>query len=343
VQVSGERGPEAGAPVTSEGFADFGRGVLRAVTAIDQSRLRRRAVAEAAAFEPATDGIVTLRKVLPTWSVRLFVGTLLLPAVLAAVDGFFRVRRRGGHAGAWVSWTLAGAVPLMLAWGWARLLDVVGLFDAPPSPPPQGVIPLDAAGIVAAASAVLVAVLAWVFLRPRLVGSRDAVDAGAQRSTGARRLAAEAPAAAATGLVLASLAIGVWIANPYAAALLMPAVHAWLFALAPESRSRVAGAVLVLAGLTGPLFVVLYYGVALRMSPVDLTWLGYLSAAGGVIGPLSALAISVFGGCLAGVLLVRRARRRLAPPGGAAPLVTRGPSGYAGPGSLGGTKSALRR
>ena len=38
------------------------------------------------------------------------------------------------------------------------------------------------------------------------------------------------------------------------------------------------------------------------------------------------------------------ARRRLGPAGGpGAPIRTRGPVSYAGPGSLGGTESALRR
>ena len=48
---------------------------------------------------------------------------------------------------------------------------------------------------------------------------------------------------------------------------------------------------------------------------------------------------------LAGVVRVLIARRRLAPPTAARgePISTRGPLTYAGPGSLGGTESALRR
>jgi hypothetical protein len=347
VQVSGERGPEPGTPVSSEGFAEFGRGVLRAVTALDQSRLRRRGEgSDAPALPPGTDGIVTVRKVLPTWAVRLLIGALLLPAVLAAVDGFFRTRRRGVRTGAWLWWALAAAVPFMLAWAWARLLDVAGLLDAPPSPVPEGVIGLDEAGAAALASTVAIAVLAWVFLRPRLAGSAETIDAPAERPSTARRAAApESGAAAATALVLALLAVAVWAANPYAAGLLVPAAHAWLFALSPETRVRrhSTGAALVAAGVASAVFVVLYYAIALRMGPIDLAWLAYLSASGGVIGPLSALGLSLFAGCLACVLLVLRARRRYTPPPGGAPLVTRGPTGYAGPGSLGGTESALRR
>ena len=49
---------------------------------------------------------------------------------------------------------------------------------------------------------------------------------------------------------------------------------------------------------------------------------------------------------LAGVVRVLFARRRLAREAGPAerePIQTRGPLSYAGPGSLGGTESALRR
>ena len=47
--------------------------------------------------------------------------------------------------------------------------------------------------------------------------------------------------------------------------------------------------------------------------------------------------------CLAGLLKIMRMRRRVQADRGPEPLVTRGPVGYAGPGSLGGTESALRR
>ena len=35
-----------------------------------------------------------MRNVLPDWAVRMLIGTLLLPALLAALDGWFRARRR---------------------------------------------------------------------------------------------------------------------------------------------------------------------------------------------------------------------------------------------------------
>jgi hypothetical protein len=47
--------------------------------------------------------------------------------------------------------------------------------------------------------------------------------------------------------------------------------------------------------------------------------------------------------CLAGLLIVMRTRRRVQSAAEPEPLRTRGPISYAGPGSLGGTESALRR
>jgi hypothetical protein len=67
-----------------------------------------------------------------------------------------------------------------------------------------------------------------------------------------------------------------------------------------------------------------------------------LLAAGGHIGLISLALWSIAAGCLIATLtiVVRRAREHLE----AEPQITvRGPVSYAGPGSLGGTDSALRR
>ena len=62
-------------------------------------------------------------------------------------------------------------------------------------------------------------------------------------------------------------------------------------------------------------------------------------------GLWSALLLGGLLAALAGVIRVLAARRRIARETGpaAAPILTRGPVTYAGPGSLGGTESALRR
>jgi hypothetical protein len=150
--------------------------------------------------------------------------------------------------------------------------------------------------------------------------------------------------AAATGLIVNLLAALVWVANPYAAALLLPAAHLWLLAAAPESRLRGApGAVAVAAGLLAPLLVVVHYMRALGLDPAAFAWFSALITAGGHVSLPGALAAGLWLGCLAGLLTVMRTRRRVAAAAPPETLRTRGPAGYAGPGSLGGTESALRR
>ena len=73
-------------------------------------------------------------------------------------------------------------------------------------------------------------------------------------------------------------------------------------------------------------------------------WTAFGLVAGGVLGWQSALALTGFAACLCATIVALHARRGRSEP--AKPtdrLVTRGPRTYAGPGSLGGTESALRR
>ena len=86
---------------------------------------------DAPAFENAPNGIVTLRNVMADWSVRLLVGALLLPVLLAALDAFFRARRRRVPIAPWIGWLVVAAVPLPVAWLWLRVLAATGLVDAP--------------------------------------------------------------------------------------------------------------------------------------------------------------------------------------------------------------------
>jgi hypothetical protein len=175
--------------------------------------------------------------------------------------------------------------------------------------------------------------LAWFGVRP-LLGRR--LDLRGGPAAGAL--------AATTALVLALTVVAVWVANPYAAALLVPAAHLWLFAAAPGARMRRwAAALAVAGGLLAPAALLLHYATALGAGPVDVAWLILLASASGYFGPLTALAVAAFAACLAGTLVAVRARRRVAAAAPGDPIRTRGPVTYAGPGSLGGTESALRR
>jgi peptidase M28-like protein len=330
IGASGERGPSPGAEVSERRLERLGRATLRAVSAIDAAGpAQDDRAASAPAFGEGPHGIVTLRNVLPDWSVRLLVGTLLLPAFLTALDGFFRVRRRHLPVRPWLIWLGAVALPVVLAWVWARALGLTGALEPPEAP----VLPLPAVEWVALGSIAFVLVLGWFGIRP-LVLTR----AGERGSPAAGSLAATSAA------VLCVLAALVWAANPYAAALLLPAAHLWLFAAAPQTRLvGWWGVAAIGAGLLPFLLVPLYYLRALGLDPLELSWMALLSAASGELSGWVALVAGTVLACLAALIAVMRARRRVAANVEPEPVRTRGPVTYAGPGSLGGTESALRR
>ena len=273
-----------------------------------------------------------MRNVLPDWAVRLLVGTLLLPAFLTALDGFFRVRRRHLPLRPWLSWLGASALPLVLAWIWARALGITGALE-PPGAPMLPLPPLDRAGAIALGSVAVVILLGWFGIRPLLL-----------RRAGERGSPVAGSLAAVSGATLCTLAALVWVVNPYAAALLLPACHLWLFAAAPQSRLRgwAAGAAIAV-GLLPFAVVAFYYMRALALDPLELAWMALLSAASGQLSPAVAIVAGGVVACLAALLVVIRTRRRVEAKVEPEPLRTRGPTSYAGPGSLGGTESALRR
>ena len=330
LQLSGERGPAPNAPVSRAHFTRLGRGALRSVLALDGAGRG----AGRAAFADETDGIVTVRNLLPTWSVRLIVLCLLLPALLAALDAYFRARRHHLSAGIWVAWVLAAGLVVPVAWVWLRILGITGAVPAPRGPVLPADLPLTAANAAALASTALAVVLG--VLVARLLGR------GARR---ARGNPAAGAAGAAVGVVVCAVALLVWVVNPYAAALLVPAAHLWLFLGAPQTRLRgVWGWLALGAGLLLPLGVLVAQMDALRIGPFSLARVWLVATAGGHVTAWSALAVGALAGCVAALVRVLLARRRIAavgPPAGRPR--TRGPAGYAGPGSLGGTESALRR
>ncbi len=92
LSASGERGPVADAPVgRDKRLARFGRAALRTIVALDNGPT---------IAEGPTSYVVTKRKVLPGWAIRLLAGMLLLPVWLATI-GRLRPRaspRRWGRS-----------------------------------------------------------------------------------------------------------------------------------------------------------------------------------------------------------------------------------------------------
>jgi len=328
VQVSGERGPEPDEPVSEQRLEGFGRGVLRAVDALD-----------AAPDIPAAahTGVLVQRKSFPAWALGLLVATLLLPALVAVLDGLARARRRGHATGRSILWVLSCALPFFATAVFARVLGASGLLGAaPPEPVAPGVLALHghaAAGLTAVGLALALCWLLWPMVLRRLrLPVRADVDA----------------AGLATAAVLVALALLVAALNPFAALLLLPAAHLWLLLAAPELRpGRVRARLALVALALAPLaLLIAFYARELGLGPGRLAWAAVLLLAGGHVGIPAALLWSIAGGCAAAATMLALAAPR-AEPGPAPPdppmVSIRGPLSYAGPGSLGGTESALRR
>jgi hypothetical protein len=322
VSGSGELPPKAQPPPNADRLGSIGRATLRTVFAYD---------AASRVAEQPSSFLLIAQKMLPQWSIALLVLTLLLPVLTASVDSFARVRRRHEPVLPWLRWLAAGTVPFLVALALAEFLALVGQApDAPPMPLPPRAHAFDSAAAVSLGLCTLFFVAAWLFVRPRLAGKLPAAD-----SPGA---------GAALALALSAASLAVWVVNPYAALALLPAFHLWLLVTAsPVPPARPAGLGLLALGLVVPLAIGLAIMERLSLGPVSGLWYGFLLVTGHHVGLYTSLVGAVLLTCLAAAIRITLARRpppREREPEGAS---VRGPGGYAGPGSLGGTESALGR
>ena len=325
--------------VDADGLGALGRAALRTFSAIDGGP----------PLEHGPASYVTVaRQVLPSWAVSLLALALLLPAVVASVDGFARARRRRQRVGRWAVWVLLAALPFAAALLAAELLQVVGLLpDAPSAPFPPPLEPLDLAGAAALALIALAAALVWRLTYGRRPAAAPAPGGNGARSQGApvgeSELVGPGPASA-LGLLLSAAALVAWLTNPFLALLLVPAAHLWLLAVLGEfpARARVR-ALLVALGLVPFLAVAIFYLVRLSIDPLEGLWYGLLLVTGHHVGLLTAAGGCVMLGILAATIAIVVARARQPQPEAPDRPAVRGPGGHAGPGALGGTPSALRR
>ena len=328
LSIGGDRPPPADAPISRARLQAFGRAALRTVTVLDAAPAARPIVEQAAERD-----LLTSRKIVPLWAVRLFTGALLLTVLITAVDAFAALLRKRERAriDIHLRWTLANALPFVLTALFAATLGAVGLLGPVPDAPvsPQA-LPARAAGLLAV---VLAFALGWAWLRPAVLRVLHAAEP----------VRGEQAAGVIIVLVATVVACAMWISNPYAAALLIPALHIWLFVLAPDLRMPRAARVLVAAlGLLPIALVPIALARSLGLGAVDAAWELLLLVAGGHISPVGLLLWSLVAGCGVSALLVAAAGAARTGAGDV-PITVRGPRSYAGPGSLGGTESALRR
>ncbi len=326
LQVSGERGPAPGDPVLATRLQGFGRAVLSAVYALDEGP------DVGAGVGPR---LLLGRKTLPSWAVRLLAFALLLAPVLCCGDGLARLRRRGESLGRWLLWAASCTAPFLLVACFAILLGASGLVAAPPGQLPALSLSADGSAGTALGAVLLVGVLAF-----------SSWPALCRRLSLPPRPSSDGAGLAAMLLLLAACSL-MWVVNPFASLLLLPAAHLWLLACEPSERPRPLAHGAIALSLLPVVGVLVVYSQALGLGPVGLAESVVLALAGGGVGPFTALLWSVaLGSLLAISLLARPAKAGVGPGTGvdaSEKILTRGPLTYAGPGSLGGTESALRR
>lgn len=319
--ASGQHAMAANEPVSQMRLANFGRAALSAAYALDEG-----------AEVPRPSTMLSFGgQALPDWAIRLLALALLLAPMLVCVDALARLRRRREPILPSLAWALASSVPFLVAAAFAVMLGAFGIAAAPGAQLSSAALSTDGSALPALAGTLLVLLLS-LFAWP----------------TAIRKLGfARPPSADAAGLapMLILLCVGsiAWLVNPFAALLVAPAAHLGLLAADPRGRALPLAA--LFAALSPIALLVLAYGHELGLGPLALAESAPLVLAGGQLGLLAALlwtlavgsVLALFANALTSIPLEHS---RSPEP---IEIATRGPLGYAGPGSLGGTESALRR
>ncbi len=307
-----------------ERYGQLGRSVLRLFSALDAGEKPEHG-------PPAY--LTASTKLLPSWAISLLVASLLLPPLVASVDAFARARRQREAVARWFGWLAAGVAAAVAAYLVAELYVLTGAVpDPPPAPLQPDSIDFDGAASAGLALSILVAALAWFF---------------GQRAVGERLQILERPGAGAGVAIALSLSLAgvlVWVLNPFAGLVLIPAVHAWtLVALTNVGRRGALG--LIAFGLVPVALLALFYALRFDLGPLDAAWYGYLL----VTGHQVEIVATLIGCALAGILValttlaIARPRHPTSAERGRKQRPSGqnlfGPGGYAGPGALGGTPS----
>ena len=299
LSLSGEQGPAAGAQlVDPTQLTAIGRAVLATISALDSGTT----------LPPPSAYVLLGGKVVPGWAISLFVLALLVPVMLTTVDGVARARRRGHIIWRSLTVVLAAAVPFVLLVGLVLLARPAGVITvAPPGPVAAGAIPLTGGGVA------LLVVMALVVVGGigRRAGPGPAAAHPDPRVTAAPEGLGSDGAMAGLLVVMCVVTFVIWLSNPFAAFLLVPALHLWLWAVSPDPRVPVAAAARAprrrprAGGARGG-----YYANELGYGPLNVVWEMVLLIAGHGVSIASAVEWSVVLGCL----LTAVDARRCSPP-----------------------------
>ncbi len=271
--------------LSARSMADFGQATQTIVLALDSH-------AGPPQHGPGTY-VNFAGNLIPGWSLALVSLTLLLPAAVAAGDGFARAIRRGRARSRDIGWVIGRALPflgvLLLAW----VLAVVGLLPSPrfPYDPARFGFGWRAAIVTLVLGAALIG--AWIATRPLRV-PRGADPEGLPP---------------AIGVVASVAALAIWVLNPFLAFGVVPAAHAWLAGTMKSPVARFGATVAAIGAALLPGLVVLIWLSGKLAVGLAAPWHALMMLAAGQLGSGQALLGCLLGGSLAAILAVA-----LAPP-----------------------------
>ena len=273
ISGSGELPPDAdpSATIDPDRLGALGRATLRSLTALDEG--------PRPAHGPESY-VQAVSQVLPGWVLSLLAGSLLLPVLVASVDAFARARRRHVDVLRWLRWLGAWVAPFLAALALAQFLALVGATPSPPAAPvPPDLLPLDgpALGVLAG----VVVAMGLAFALARWLASRPDPELEQPPDLGA---------GVALALTIAAGSLLLWLVNPFAGLLVVPAAHLWmLLALTRPLPARRVRAALIAAGAAPALLVAVYYLFALSIDPLSGVWYVLLLVTGNSVGIVTSL------------------------------------------------------
>jgi hypothetical protein len=274
ISGSGELPPGGDGPpeaIDADRLGGLGRATLRTLTALDEGPRPEHG---------PKSYLQAVSQVLPGWALSLLAGSLLLPVWVASVDAFARARRRHVDVLRWTRWLGAWVAPFLAALALTQILALVGATPSPPAAPvPPEVLPLD--GPALAVLAGILVGMALAFLLARWLAARP--DPELQQTP-------DLGAGVALGLAIAAGSLLLWLVNPYAGLLAVPAAHLWmLLALTrPLPPKRVRG-VLIAVGAAPALLVAIYLMFALSIDPLSGVWYVLMLVTGQSVGIVTSL------------------------------------------------------
>ncbi len=226
ISGSGELPPSGSGPpeaIDPDRLGGLGRAALRTLTALDEGPRPEHG---------PKSYVQAVSQVLPGWVLSLLAGTLLLPVLVASVDAFARARRRHVDVLRWLRWLGAWVAPFLAALAVAQFLALVDATPSPPAAPvPPDDLPLDGPALACSPASPW----RWCSRSSSRAGSpRARTPSSARRPTSGPAWRSASPSPPASILL--------WLANPYAGLLAVPAAHLWMLLALTRPLPGPAGA-----------------------------------------------------------------------------------------------------